>query len=504
MTDIEAKIQSIKETIGGTYVKPSPDLVNKYVMDLSSHPAALDYLQITRGLNTETIEFFKLGYCIEKNAITIPVYKRGELVNFRYRYLDEKAKQKYTSERGCEVWLFNEDGIERGKAKGGVLIVEGEFDCMACWQAGFKNVVSPASGKDSYGVWIELLDTIPKVFISYDNDKPGKTAAINLAERIGTDKSFEVLYPVGTKDANDYFKVYTADQYKELIRAAKPFYKYQYQGVSDVIKSLREKVDNFITIDCIPFIEWEDGYVGVMSGVTNIGKTSVAMNIANELIGKDIPTLVLPIERGIKDVGKRFLQVRYSKNKDELRETSDAEWEKIIPDVSNIPLYFSVPKIDEVDETIRKAKRLFGVKFIIVDHLDLFVRKADPKSYNVELAKTIQSFKQLAQELDVIFIVVHHIRKQEGVGSVPKKPSLNDLKGSGSVKDDPECVIMLSEPEKGQLEVDILKNKGVMGSKIFFFNLGTGRIGDSIDAPVHKKTEKELALEQAELSFKNF
>lgn len=505
VTDIEAKIQSIKETIGGTYVKPLQSTVDSYIDALHSNSDAMDYLNVTRGLNAETLEFFKIGYCKEKNSISIPVYKRGELINIRYRYLDEKAKQKYTSERGAEVWLFNEDGIARGQAKGGVLIVEGEFDCMACWQAGFKNVVSPASGKDSYGVWIELLDTIPKVFISYDNDKPGKTAAINLAERIGTDKSFEVQYPVGTKDANDYFKVYTADQYKQLIREAKPFYKYQYQGVGDVIKSLREKVESFITLDCIPYIEWEDGYVGVMSGVTNIGKTSVAMNIANELMYKDIPTLVLPIERGIKDVGKRFLQVRYSKNKDELRATTEEEWEKIVPDVANLPLYFSVPKIDDVDEIIRKAKRLFGVKFVIVDHLDLFVRKADPKSYNVELAKTIQSFKQLAQELDIIFIVVHHIRKQEGVGSVPKKPSLNDLKGSGSVKDDPECVIMLSEPEKGQLEVDILKNKGVMGSKIYWFNLGTGRIGDAINAPIPVKSEKESAEENAKLVFdKNF
>lgn len=490
MMALESRIQSIKDTLHGSYVKPQHEKIDILIKNLEESSRAKDYLQITRGLSIETVENFKLGYDTEKDAISIPVYKRGELVNIRYRYLDPKNNVKYTQEKGCEVWLYNDDGISKGQTKGGVLIVEGEFDCMSAWQAGFKNVISPASGKDSYGVWIELLDTIPKVFIAYDNDKPGKSAAIDLAERIGTEKSFEVIYPEGIKDANDYFKEYDAEAYKNLIRTARPFYKYKFSGVVDIITSLREKTDSFLKISCIPFIEWEESYTAVMSGVTNIGKTSIAMNVANELAGKGIPVLVLPIERGIKDVGKRFLQVRYNKTKDELRHVEEEEWDnKIIPDVLELPLYFSVPKTDEVSETIIKAKRLFNTRFIIVDHLDLFVRKNDPKSYNVELSSTIQMFVRLAQEHNLMFLVVHHIKKQEGVGAIPKKPTLNDLKGSGSVKDDPEAVIMLSEPDKGQVEVDILKNKGEMGSRIFEFNVATGRIGSDItDTRIKKAT----------------
>lgn len=496
--DLKSKIQSIRELNTVGYNKPSNDIVKNNCEALKQYPDVIDYLTITRGLTMETLNNFNIGYDVQKDAISIPIYKRGELVNIKYRNLNPNASAKYTQEKGCEVWLYNEDGIAKGQTKGGVLIVEGEFDCMSAWQAGFKNVISPASGKDSYGMWLELLDTIPKIYISYDNDKAGKSAGLSLAERAGTEKSFEVKYPDGIKDANDFFKIHTAEDYKELIRNAKPYYKYVFQGVSDIITSLREKVDNFIKLDSIPFIEFEDGYVAVMSGVTNIGKTSIAMNVVNELADKDIPVLVLPIERGIKDVGKRFLQVRYKKNKDELRHIEDSEWEKIIPDIVNLPIYFSIPKIDEVEEIIKKAKRLFNVKFIIVDHLDLFVRKSDPKSYNVELASTIQMFKSLAQELDVIFIVVHHIRKQEGVGAIPKKPSLNDLKGSGSVKDDPEAVIMLSEPDKGFVEIDILKNKGQMGSEIFHFNLGTGRMGDKlseIDKMEQRKSPTQKALD---------
>src|SRR3990167_7626173 len=166
---LEDKIVSIRESLKQNYVRPEPLLVDKYSQCLATSNTALDYLHIGRGLSTETIENFKLGYDSARNAISIPVYRRGELINIRYRHLNPNATSKYTQEKGCEVWIYNEDGIEKGRGKGGVLIVEGEFDCMSVWQSGIKNVISPASGKDSYGVWLELVDTIHKVFISYDN-----------------------------------------------------------------------------------------------------------------------------------------------------------------------------------------------------------------------------------------------------------------------------------------------------------------------------------------------
>ena len=324
-----------------------------------------------------------------------------------------------------------------------------------------------------------MLDSIPKVYIAYDNDKPGKTASMQMADRIGTEKSFEVVYPDGIKDANDYFKQNDSEAFKKLIRSANAFYKYKFQGVKDIIDSLRTIKNNVFKIDCVPFVEFEEDWLAILSGTSNIGKTTHAMNIANEFIEKGVPTLVMPFERGIRTVGKRFLQVRYNKNQAELDAYDDSDWEKIIPDVLELPLYFSVPSREEIREIVSKAKRIFNVKVIIVDHLDYLVRKSS-ENHNIETSNTLQEFKSLAQEFGILFIIVHHIKKQEGIGTAPKKPKMEDLKGSSSIYQDPEVVIMLSSPEKGQLEVDIVKNKGQMGSRIYEFNLGTGKIGNEI------------------------
>lgn len=490
------RIQSLRDSVNASYVKPDPNKNEELRQNLKNTPHALEYIKNIRGLNSDTIDYFKLGYDIEKDAISIPEFKNGELVNIRYRVINPGDKSKYLQEKGAEVWLFHEEGIGKGQAKGGVLIVEGEIDCMSAWQAGFKNVISPASGKDSFGVWIDLLDSIPKVYIAYDNDKPGKQASKSIAERVGIDKCFEVVYPEGIKDANEFFQKYDAEAYKNLIRDARPFYKYKYQGVRDVIDSLREKVDNVLKVNCIPFVEFEEDYLVVLSGDSNIGKTSVALNVANELANRNIPTMVFPIERGIRDVVKRFLQVRYNKTKNEVREIEEEEWDnKIIPDVINLPLYFSMPATEELETTIAQAKKYFGIKMVIVDHLDLMVRNNDSKNLNADTSRTVQIFKRLAQEHGIIFVLIHHIKKPENGSTIAKKPKKEDLKGTATLYQDPEAVIMLSAPDKEleHIEIDVVKNKGTMGSRIFEFNVSTGVMGKDVTEVI--KLEKVSSLD---------
>lgn len=489
--NLQDTIQSIQQSLKVDYARPAPLLVDKYRKCLADSSSALDYLQITRGFNAETLENFKIGYDPERDAITIPVYKRGELINIRYRYLNPSAPAKYTSEKGCEVWIYNEDGIARGKSKGGILVTEGEFDCMSAWQAGFKNVVSPASGKDSYGIWLELLDTIPKVYIAYDNDRPGKQASLDLAERVGTDKSYEVLYPEGIKDANDYFKAHSSTEYRDLIKNAKPFYKHKYKDLGSVIEELKLKGDSRMMLDLVPFTKFGNDFMAVVSGDAGLGKTTYVMNLANELATRGIPCLVLPFERGIKTVGTRFLQIKFNKTEDELIAFDDADWDKHIPEIINLPLYFSLPDRKDIKQTILKAKRLFGVKVVLIDHLDYNI--IDTNNEVSEMKRVLLEWKnELCIENELMFFVVHHIKKPEGSVTVKRKPRKEDLKGGSSSYQIPEVVILLSEPDSGLIEVDVVKNKNDGGgSKIYEFKKSTGVIGRTLPEVEKPKTAQQ-------------
>ena len=476
---LKSKIQSLRETIGRNWIKPDPKKIDQLIENLHNSKSSMEYLQNERGFSLETIEHFKLGYDLVTNAIAIPIFKNGELVNIKYRLLDN-PELRYTSERGAETWIYNEGGIEEAKKKGAVLIVEGEFDLMMVWQSGITNVISPASGKDSYGVWVEKLDTIPKVWIAYDNDIGGKETGMKIAERLGVEKCFEVSYPVGFKDANDYLKKHTKEDLKQLIKEAKPYYTYRFKNLGDIVTSMRKGDEHIISLEFIPKVKIDRDWLIVVSGKSNVGKTSWVMNVADELVKKHIPTLVMPFERGIENVGKRFMQIKFDKTTEDFKFLDETEWETIINDCIDAPIYFSLPKKDEIIDVIIKSKRLFDTKFVIIDHLDYIVRNVSVNK-EAEIGQTLQTLKRVAEEHGIVMLLVTHIRKIDSAGAqTQRKPNIEDLKGSASLYQDPECVVML-DGDTQQIHVNVVKNKGEMTGKTFTFNTATGKLTDEIN-----------------------
>lgn len=488
-------------SIGGSniqYKKPNLDDLLHYRENVNL-PTAQNFLKIRKNLTDETIKRFGLGYDYYRNNISIPEMKNGDIVNVAYRALEDDAKIKYGKEKGCENWIFHQQGLEEAKKKGSVLVLSNQFDVMSAVQAGMEAVVSVPVGKDGVGLWMELFDNVPKIYTCFENNSKSKKYALDFAERIGTDKSFEIQLPDSTKDLNEYFKSHDISEFKELVKNARPYYSYRYKGLNDVIDLIRIKKDDTYKFDCIPYVEFEEDWIAILSGVSNSGKTTAILNIANQLGKENTPVLILPFERGIKTVGKRFLQVRTNKNQYEIDSMSNSELDELSDDVKDLPIYFSMPTREQIRDTIARAKKIFNIKVVLVDHLDYLVRKST-ENHNVETSNTLQEFKSLAQEFNVLFLIVHHIKKQEGISNIPKKPKMEDLKGSSSTYQDPEAVIMLSVPEKGQLEVDIVKNKGEMGSMIYNFNTQTGVIGKPITETPEIMTEEQ----KTQTSFDSF
>lgn len=74
-------------------------------------------------------------------------------------------------------------------------------------------------------------------------------------------------------------------------------------------------------------------------------------------------------------------------------------------------------------------------------------------------------------------MIVSHTRKVQTSGSmIQREPTMEDLKGSSSLFQDPECVIMLTKPEDGQIKVNVVKNKGEMKHGLYEINVSTGKM----------------------------
>jgi twinkle protein len=167
----------------------------------------------------------------EVDCIAFPYFRDGELVNIKFRALDQKA---FAQVKGAESILYGLDDAADSKS---VIIVEGEPDKLALEEAGIRNAVSvpdgapaglkasesdPEDGKFAFlANCAEHLERLDRIILAVDNDGPGLALAEELARRLGKERCWRVRWPdsgdVRCKDANDVLVTHGADVLRECI-----------------------------------------------------------------------------------------------------------------------------------------------------------------------------------------------------------------------------------------------------------------------------------------------
>lgn len=143
------------------------DDLAKFSYALESEPDVIDYLMNQRGLSWDTIKHFELGYCEDKNAVAIPIRgKTRNLSTFAYRFMGDNGNGNRYIVYNSATWkksdnFYNADVLLE---EGPVYIVEGYFDVMKMWQAGYKRTVGMIGGSltDAH---IAAIGNNPVVFI---------------------------------------------------------------------------------------------------------------------------------------------------------------------------------------------------------------------------------------------------------------------------------------------------------------------------------------------------
>ena len=126
----------------------------------------------------------------ESNCILFPYFKDGELTNVKYR--DGSKNFKLSS--GAELIWYNYDCIQKCIDNDGeLIIVEGEFDCMANIQFVFDYFVFFFNFlitvlMDYFDSAFELLNKVKTFIIATDNDLKGVELKNDLIRRLGFEK----------------------------------------------------------------------------------------------------------------------------------------------------------------------------------------------------------------------------------------------------------------------------------------------------------------------------
>ena len=202
----------------------------------------------------------------------------------------------------------------------------------------------------------------------------------------------------------------------------------------------------------------QKGDLVVVAGRPSMGKTSLAMNIAeNVLLDEESKgaVLIFSLEMPGESLTTRMLSgmskldqqnVRSGMLKDqELRELL-SEGEKL----KNMPLWIDDSSILSPMELRAKARRLKRqegeLSLIVVDYLQLMQLPLSVENRVNQISEISRSLKSLAKELDVPVIALSQLNR--AVEQRPnKRPIMADLRDSGAIEQDADVILFIYRDE---------------------------------------------------------
>ena len=203
------------------------------------------------------------------------------------------------------------------------------------------------------------------------------------------------------------------------------------------------------------------GEMVVVAARPSVGKTSLAMNIAEHVtIEEKLPVGVFSLEMTSESLVLRMLCSRSRVNLRNVREgfLAERDFPKLTGaagKLANAPLFIDDSSGLSILQLRAKARRMFqqfGVKLFIVDYLQLLhstARRAENRQQ--EIADISNGIKSLAKELNVPVIVLSQLNR-ELEKDKDRKPRLSDLRESGAIEQDADVVCLLYKPSRDEDE----------------------------------------------------
>jgi replicative DNA helicase len=200
-----------------------------------------------------------------------------------------------------------------------------------------------------------------------------------------------------------------------------------------------------------------DGNMIVIAARPSMGKTALAMNIAEHVaIDQNLPVGVFSLEMSSEELVKRMLCSRAKVNLRAVRDgfLSAKDFHPLTAAASQLmkaPIYIDDSASLTIGQVRSKARRLksqHDIRLLVVDYLQLMRSPSRRSELNrqVEIAEISSGVKALAKELRIPVVVLSQLNRQpeqrEG-----GKPRLADLRESGAIEQDADVVGLLVRPE---------------------------------------------------------
>jgi len=230
---------------------------------------------------------------------------------------------------------------------------------------------------------------------------------------------------------------------------------------------------------------FQKGEMTIIGARPSMGKTALALSMMQHIaIEKNIPCGFFSLEMSAEQICQRLLSqvARIQSQKlrsgflkiEDFKKLQDAAGRTF-----NAPLYIvDTPNMKLLDlrAMARRLKANQKVEIIFIDYIGLISSEQDGLPVYEQQSLISKSLKSLARELEIPLVVLCQVaRDAEG-----NEPTLNQLRGSGSIEQDADMVMFIHGDRKktAGADSDGEENAGVLDRKLVVAKQRNGPIGD--------------------------
>ena len=199
----------------------------------------------------------------------------------------------------------------------------------------------------------------------------------------------------------------------------------------------------------------QKGDLVIVAGRPSMGKTSLAMNIAEHAaISARVPVAIFSMEMSAEQLSFRMISSLGRVNQGHLRtgNFSDEDWHRIdsaVRVMSEAKVFIDdTPALSptEVRARARRLAREHGLGLIVLDYIQLMQVSGTSENRATEISEISRNLKALAKELGVPIIALSQLNRSVEQRT-DKRPVMSDLRESGAIEQDADLIAFIYRDE---------------------------------------------------------
>ena len=427
------------------YVRPLIDNVSA----LQSNSKVIEWFK-TRGISQETLRNLNVSEGPEfmpqtgktENVIKFNYIMGDQLINIKYR----DGRKNFKLYKGAEKVFYNINSIV---GYDHCVIVEGEMDVLALYEAGISNAISVPNGATLNSNNLEYLDNCidyfedkQKVIIAVDSDEAGQALQTELVRRLGAEVCYIATFQ-DCKDANEYLLKYGKEQLAKRITGAKPVPLENVTTFRDIEGEITDFVKNGFKPGFQVGLENFDNifstYTGQFITVTGIPSSGKSDFVDQMCVGYNKnygwKTAFASPENAPTYLHAHKLMRKVWEYMPSAQDIGNDKWNQVAEHINDNFFFIDMERYT-LESVLRKGAELVkrkGIKCLVIDPFNK-VRDVDAKSDDVNryTMDYLQKIEMFCKKYDVlVFIVAHPTKMYKDSNGKIEEPTMYNIKGGG-------------------------------------------------------------------------